>query len=63
MLTAVEEYLERTGGSGSLMVRGNEIIEGLLNYRRRSQASCICTCEFRVTESMDPQRRVDTCRV
>jgi len=23
------------------MIRGNEIVEGLLNYRRRSQASCI----------------------
>ena len=26
----------------------------LLNYRRRSQASCISTHEFRVIESMDP---------
>ena len=29
-------------------------VEGLLGYKRRSQASCICPCEFRVTESMDP---------
>ena len=30
-----------------------EMVEDLLNYRRRSQASCIYTSKFRVTESMD----------
>ena len=42
------------------MVRRNEIVEGLLNYRRRNQA--ICIHKFRVTESMDPlkkQRRAE----
>lgn len=35
------------------MVREREIVEDLLNYRRRrNQASC--TYKFRVTESMDP---------
>ena len=41
VLTAVEEYPERIRGSSSLMVRRSEILEGLLNYRGRSQASCI----------------------
>ena len=30
-----------------------ETVEDLLNYKRRSQASCICTSKFRVTESKD----------
>ena len=36
------------------MVRRNKIVEGLLNYRRRDQASCICTHKSRVAESMGP---------
>ena len=52
VLTAADEYPKCTRGSTSLMVRRNEIIEGLLNYRRRNQASCRCTHEFRVTGRM-----------
>ena len=45
-----------SAGGGVDCVDGDieETVEGLLNYRRRSQASCICTHEFKVTESMDP---------
>ena len=36
------------------MARGNEIVEGLLNYRREGARRAAYTiCEFWVTENMD----------
>ena len=41
-------------GSSSLTVRGNEIVEGFLGYRRRSQASWIYERVQGNTDSMNP---------